>query len=223
MPWRLVPSEAEKIVRFGPFETNLHTGETRKYGIRIRLGGQPTQILTTLLERPGEVVTREELRHQLWADDTFVEFENGLNNAVKKLRSALGDSADKPLYVETLPRVGYRFVAPIEPSAERAAADRGSSEAVQPDGIALPAKRRAQVRRWALGFCLAVLAFVVYGFVSPVPVPRVTGFPANASVRALDGFAHIVTDGVRVYFLERAGDHDNLVQTSTAGGSTSIG
>lgn len=104
----------EKIVRFGPFETNLHTGETRKYGIRIRLGGQPTQILTTLLERPGEVITREELRHQLWADDTFVEFENGLNNAVKKLRSALGDSADKPLYVETLPRVGYRFVAPIE-------------------------------------------------------------------------------------------------------------
>jgi DNA-binding winged helix-turn-helix (wHTH) protein len=159
--------QPEKIVRFGPFETNLHTGETRKYGIRIRLGGQPTQILTTLLERPGEVITREELRHQLWADDTFVEFENGLNNAVKKLRSALGDSADKPLYVETLPRVGYRFVAPIEPGAERAAADRGSAEAIQANGLALSTKRPVRLWPWGLGFSLVVLGVVLYGFLSP--------------------------------------------------------
>jgi Tol biopolymer transport system component/DNA-binding winged helix-turn-helix (wHTH) protein len=208
----------EKIVRFGPFETNLHTGETRKYGIRIRLGGQPTQILTTLLERPGKVITREELRHQLWADDTFVEFENGLNNAVKKLRSALGDSADKPLYVETLPRVGYRFIAPIEPSADRAAANGGSSEAVEADSLPLPTKTRARMLRWGLGFSLAVLGVVLYGFLSPLPTPRVTGFLQTPLTDHFDGFGQIVTDGVRVYFLERSGDRDDVVETSTVGG-----
>lgn len=140
-------AEAEKIVRFGPFETNLHTGETRKYGIRIRLGGQPTQILTTLLERPGEVVTREELRRRLWADDTYVEFENGMNNAVKKLRGALGDSADKPLYVETLPRVGYRFVAPIELIKPHGGLILPSSNSAATLGRDLPAAPRSQEAR----------------------------------------------------------------------------
>jgi DNA-binding winged helix-turn-helix (wHTH) protein/tetratricopeptide (TPR) repeat protein len=101
-------------VRFGSFEVSFPSRELRKHGVRVRLPGQPFDILAILLERAGDVVTREELRQRLWPVDTFVDFEHGLNNAVKKLRAALGDSADHPLYVETLTRVGYRFIAPLD-------------------------------------------------------------------------------------------------------------
>jgi TolB-like protein/Flp pilus assembly protein TadD len=99
--------------RFGSFELHLKTGELRKSGIRIRLADQPFQILTMLVEKAGEVVTREELRLKLWSEDTFVDFERGLNRAVNKLREALCDSADTPRFVETVPRRGYRFVMPV--------------------------------------------------------------------------------------------------------------
>jgi TolB-like protein/DNA-binding winged helix-turn-helix (wHTH) protein/Tfp pilus assembly protein PilF len=105
--------------RFGSFEMDLRAGELRKHGVRIRLQTQPFQILGMLLERPGEVVTREELRQALWPGDTFVDFDHGLNNAINRLREALGDSAESPRFLETLPRRGYRFIAPVEsiPSA----------------------------------------------------------------------------------------------------------
>ena len=93
---------------------DLRAGELRKHGVRIRLQTQPFQILGMLLERPGEVVTREELRQALWAGDTFVDFDHGLNNAINRLRETLGDSAESPRFVETLPRRGYRFIAPVE-------------------------------------------------------------------------------------------------------------
>jgi TolB-like protein/DNA-binding winged helix-turn-helix (wHTH) protein/predicted Zn-dependent protease len=93
---------------------DLRAGELRKHGVRIRLQAQPFQILGMLLERPGEVVTREELRQALWAGDTFVDFDHGLNNAINRLRETLGDSAESPRFVETLPRRGYRFIAPVE-------------------------------------------------------------------------------------------------------------
>src|SRR5947208_331043 len=103
----------ERAVRFGPFELWLETGELRKLGIRVRLQGKPFHILRTLLEEPGHVVTREELRNRLWPADTFVDFESGLNTAVNRLRGALGDSAENPIYIETLARLGYRFIAPV--------------------------------------------------------------------------------------------------------------
>ena len=103
-----------RSARFGSFEVNFPSRELRKNGVRVRLPGQPFDILAILLERAGEVVTREELRQRLWPADTFVDFEHGMNNAVKKLRAALDDSADHPLYIETLPRVGYRFIAPLD-------------------------------------------------------------------------------------------------------------
>ena len=108
------PSSQPPTVRFGPFEASFDSRELRKHGVRIRLHGQPFDILAILLEHAGEVVSREELRRRLWLADTFVDFEHGMNNAVKKLRAALGDSADHPLYIETLPRLGYRFIAPLE-------------------------------------------------------------------------------------------------------------
>ena len=115
------------MVRFEDFKLDMRTGELRRGGTRIRLQEQPFQILALLLERAGEVVTREELQHKLWAADTFVDFDNGLNIAIKKLRTALGDDAEAPRYIETLPRRGYRFLAqvtvdtaePARPSAQR--------------------------------------------------------------------------------------------------------
>lgn len=107
------------IVRFGGFELDQHPGELRKDGARIRLQEQPLQILRILLEQPGKIVTREELREKIWPSDTFVDFDHGINNAIKRLREALGDTADTPRYVETLPRRGYRFIASIERETPR--------------------------------------------------------------------------------------------------------
>src|SRR3989475_1192231 len=98
---------------FGVFEVDLKAVELRKPGVRIKLQEQPFQILSLLLEHPGEVVTREELREKLWPAHTFVDFDRSLNKAMTKLRAALGDSADNPRYVETIPRHGYRFLAPV--------------------------------------------------------------------------------------------------------------
>src|SRR6267154_2044201 len=101
------------ILRFGVFEVDVRSGELRKQGVRVKLQEQPFQVLTVLLQCPGEVVTREELRNQNWPADTFVDFDNSLNTAINKLREALGDSADSPRFIETLPRRGYRFIAPV--------------------------------------------------------------------------------------------------------------
>src|SRR5438270_6827464 len=103
-----------RLVQFGVFELDFGTGELRKAGLKIKLQDQPFQVLAMLLERPGELVTREELLTRLWPSDTFVDFDHGLNVAVKKLRQALSDSAENPRFIETLARRGYRFVAQVE-------------------------------------------------------------------------------------------------------------
>jgi Tol biopolymer transport system component/DNA-binding winged helix-turn-helix (wHTH) protein len=110
------PQSRSRLVRFGRFEVNVQTGELRKDGMKLKFSGQPFQVLAILLERPGEVVTREELQKRLWPD-TFVDVERNLNTAVNKIREVLGDSAESPQYVETLPRRGYRFMAPLEEDA----------------------------------------------------------------------------------------------------------
>src|SRR5437899_8624147 len=99
-----------RTIRFGEYELDVRAGELRKQGVRIRLQEQPFQILQMLLERPGEVITREELRRKIWPSDTFVDFDHGINNAIKRLRAALNDSAEKPCYIETLASRGYRFI-----------------------------------------------------------------------------------------------------------------
>ena len=103
-----------RSTRFDAFDVDMRSGEVRKHGIRLKLQGQPFQVLALLLEHPGDVVTREELRQKLWPGDTFVDFDTGLNSAIKKLRDVLADSAEKPRYIETLPRRGYRFIGHIE-------------------------------------------------------------------------------------------------------------
>jgi DNA-binding winged helix-turn-helix (wHTH) protein len=104
-------------ISFGPFLLDLRTHELRKRGAKIKLSGQPLEILSLLVQNPGHLVTREQLRDLLWTGDTFIDFEHGLNAAINKLREALNDSADVPTYIETLPRRGYRFIAnPIDSS-----------------------------------------------------------------------------------------------------------
>ena len=101
---------------FGPFEADLRSGELRKQGVRVRLQAQPFQLLVMLLERPGELVTRDEICQKLWSADTFVDFDRSLGTAVNKIREVLNDSATDPRFVETLPRRGYRFIALVTPA-----------------------------------------------------------------------------------------------------------
>src|SRR6266849_1017479 len=108
------PAISSKLVRFGIYEVDLGTSELRKQGRKIKLQEQPCRILAILLEQRGAVVTREDLRKRLWSDDTFVDFDHSLNTAIMRLREALSDSSDNPRFIETLPRHGYRFIAPAE-------------------------------------------------------------------------------------------------------------
>jgi len=114
------PSQSSWVIRFADFEVDLQAGQLRKHGIRIKLQEQPFQVLTMMLERPGEAITRDELRQQLWPSDTFVDFDHGLNNAINRLREALSDSTDSPRFIETLPRRGYRFIAQVQRDARPA-------------------------------------------------------------------------------------------------------
>ena len=143
-------------VRFGAFEVDLGSGELRKHGVKIKLQDQPFQILALLLERPGEVVTRDELQHKLWAADTFVDFDTGLNTAIKRLRDALGDSAESPRFVETLPRRGYRLIASVERIDLLAHTERSPEQRTRLGAVLQPGKL------WvALGVVAAVLALLL--------------------------------------------------------------
>ncbi|MGC1448719.1 MAG: winged helix-turn-helix domain-containing protein [Candidatus Sulfotelmatobacter sp.] len=115
----VVPQNNSRVARFGVFELDLTAGELRKGGVKLRLQEQPFQVLALLLERAGDLVTREELQQKLWPSDTFVDFDHSLNTAINKVREALGDSASSPRYVETLARRGYRFIAPVQADAPR--------------------------------------------------------------------------------------------------------
>ena len=117
----MASNRASGVFRFGAYEVDAASGELRKSGLRLRVQEQPFQVLVLLLERPGEVVTREELRQRLWPADTFVDFDHSLNTVINKLREALSDSAANPRFIETLARRGYRFLAPVEFAEKQAA------------------------------------------------------------------------------------------------------
>ena len=140
-----LPEFSKHAMRFGVFEVNFATAELRKHGVRLRLQEQPFQVLAALLERPGEVVTREDLIHRVWADGTVVDFDRGLNAAVTRLRQALSDSADVPRYVETVARRGYRFIGSVE---------RASDE-VRPALLPMPSQHG---RTWAAAILITTIA-----------------------------------------------------------------
>jgi TolB-like protein/DNA-binding winged helix-turn-helix (wHTH) protein/Tfp pilus assembly protein PilF len=135
--------QASPPVRFGPYEVDLDSGDLRKFGYRIRLQPKSFLVLRALLEHPGELVTREELRSQLWSGNTFVEFESSLNVAVRRLREVLGDQAQDPVYIETVPRHGYRFVGRVEPLVPLAlgSGDHRSLASVPPEAVTVSSSR----------------------------------------------------------------------------------
>src|SRR5207342_595747 len=141
------------FVRFAGFELDPHAGELRKDdGTKIRLQEQPLQILRILLEQPGQIIAREELRQKIWPSDTFVDFDHGLNNAVKRLREALGDTAETPRYIETLPKRGYRFIGAL-----RGTEDRSGAVLAQPAATA-PLNSRSSVAKVVVSaLALAIL------------------------------------------------------------------
>lgn len=141
-------------VRFGIFELDLRTGELRKNGVKVKLDGQPIQILALLLERPGELFTQDEVRRKLWPDGTVVEFEHSIKTALRKLRQALGDDAEAPRYIETLPRRGYRFIAPVN------AVPIGSAVAEQ-DPTASARLHSLTAKGWRLAAGLAAIALLI--------------------------------------------------------------
>src|SRR5580658_9279220 len=151
-----------QILRFGVFEANILARELRKHGTQVRLRGQPFCILAMLLERPGEVVTRDEMQKKLWPADTFVDFEHSLNSAIKKLRAVLGDSPDNSRYIETIPRVGYRFIAPVQ--KVRLSGPTGAEASTNPPESQAQAAVQVLHRRWprlvAGGLALVALAVV---------------------------------------------------------------
>src|SRR5215467_14584007 len=145
--------------RFGVFEFDPLARELTKHGVSLKVQDQPLQILFALLEQPGRIVTREELQRRLWPDGTFVDFEQSLNKAVNKLREALGDSASHPLYIETVARRGYRFLAPVE-----------GDRVVEP--IAKTTAPHRQARRWLLLGAVIIVSVLATGL-WPVDVPQV--------------------------------------------------
>src|SRR5437867_5036590 len=148
------------MTRFADFEADDRSGQLRRHGHTIKLPDQSFRMLVLLLGRPGEVVTREQLRRELWAEDTFVDFEAGINSAVKRLRDALGDSADTPRFVETLPRRGYRFIAPFEgPSMKTEPRDGGPGPVgTEAPPVAAPGPRPPLLRtlRWLVVLLMTV-------------------------------------------------------------------
>jgi Tol biopolymer transport system component/DNA-binding winged helix-turn-helix (wHTH) protein len=233
-----VPSPT-RLVRFGAFEFDRHTEELRKHGLRIKLSGQPMEVLAMLLARPGELIPREELQKRLWPKDTIVEFEHSINAAVKTLRRALSDSADEPRYIETLPRRGYRFIAPVEVIASPLVVAPVAEERLRWDkdparfsGIAVAAPSRVvtrrEISRWILwvGAIGATSVFIagLLGFflLRPLPPPRVVNYVrvTNDGLPKIFGSANLVTDGVRLYFTHVANQQYNLVQVSADGGDT---
>jgi TolB-like protein/DNA-binding winged helix-turn-helix (wHTH) protein/Tfp pilus assembly protein PilF len=170
-----LPVASTRIVRFGVFEVDLKACELRKHGFRIKLAEQPFQVLALLLERPGEIVTREELRDRLWPGDTFVDFDHGLNNAVMRVREVLLDSSEHPRYVETVPRRGYRFVAPVEetsvPPPVPATLELEGGSTSPPSSASNPAlahsiSEHPGVPRWFTSRLAAAIAVVVVGLVA---------------------------------------------------------
>ena len=206
---------ASKSFRFGSFQLDARAAELHTNGTKIKLGEQPFQVLCALLEHPGEVVTREELRQRLWPADTFVDFDHSLNAAVKRLRDVLGDSAEHPSFIETLPRHGYRFVAPIEKSIGEASEANGRTKSLF---------KTVPPKRLAIGLSLlGVIAVSIWLiFRKPSLHPSPSGEPVPVAVYRGDAYHPALSpNGERVVFcVEHEGEYG--IYTALVGGENSV-
>lgn len=212
-------AEEPRTLRFGAFELDLRAGELRRGGMKVKLQEQPFQVLTQLLENPGEVVTREQLRDRLWPADTFVDFDHSLNAAIRRLRDALDDSAENPTFVETVARRGYRFLAPVATKTANGAGPVIVTEPVEPAGR-LPLR----FNRWWIAIAAGAVLLVLFGIKlglllgrrdhpspspSPVRLTQLTANPADDSIRA----AAISRDGKYLAFSDETGSYLRQIDT----------
>src|SRR5499427_8532079 len=215
-------SSVTPTLRFGVFELDPKAGELRKKGMKIKLQGQPVDILVMLLERPGETVTREELQEKLWPADTFVDFEQGLNNAMKRLRAALDDDAESPHFIETLPRRGYRFIAPVESTG----IGNLQVEALN-DVVPTHAPKRLRTLRLAIlfGGCVLLLGagFYLYKLRKVSELPRQRTLTRITFDEGLQNEPTWSPDGRYIaYSSDRGGKFDIWVQQVSGGNPVQI-
>lgn len=244
------PHPAVRRLRFGLFEADLISGELRKSGIRIRLQAQPFRVLRCLLEKPGEVVTREDIQQRLWGSDTIVDFDHSLGTAINKLREALGDSAENPRFIETLARRGYRFLAPVSPGEESEPVSSGQDNNSHPGSHAHaespsydfqaqtshPQPPVAHIFRFhpmmraALVSLLVILLAAISWFIGwrigsrPFPPPAIRQITFSGRVSPSDtlfeSFGSTATDGSRIYFAEYEQGRAMLSQALISDGET---
>jgi Tol biopolymer transport system component/DNA-binding winged helix-turn-helix (wHTH) protein len=231
-------------VRFALFEADLARGILWRQGTRLKLQVQPFRILTLLLQRPGEIVTREQCRQALWPEGTHVNFDGSLNAALKKLRAALQDEAENPRFIETVPRQGYRFLVPIQVISDAVASVQEGRLSrlgigdqsievrlhLRPEiaqGFAAPPdwdrERAERTQKWfdVMLLSIAILfgSWFLFFLVYPVPHPSMQHMARITNAGRIDEWGGIVSDGTRIFFLERDDGHWNLMQTSVEGGN----
>ena len=231
------PQQDRRLYRFGLFEADLEQGTLSRQGTPVKLQEQPFRILALLLEAPGEVLSREDLRKKIWPEGTFVEFDGSLNTALMKLRAALNDSAENPIFIETVPRRGYRFIAPVEIARSDApqlmTAIHIESEEDR-ESLDLPLSSDAPEARteerttsnlktgptwWQFLTVAGVLAAVILFAVWPRTEPKVLAVRQLTHTGQVNPWGKLVTDGSRIYFVVRDVTGWNLMQTSAEGGN----
>jgi len=228
-----------RLYRFGLFEADLEQGTLSRQGTPVKLQEQPFRILALLLEAPGEVLSRDDLRKRIWTEGTFVEFDGSLNTALMKLRAALNDNAENPVFIETVPRRGYRFIAPVEivelETSPLMTAIRIESEdereavelPLDGDGPAAEAQPRGRAASnlkdgpawWQVYVVAAGLVAVLLFALWPRPEPKVLSVSQLTHTGQVDPWGKLVTDGSRIYFVVRDVTGWNLMQTSVEGGN----
>lgn len=200
-----------RIIRFGVFEVDLTSGELRKAGLRQKLVGQPFQLLQALLERPGEIVTRDELRQRIWPENTFVDYELALKKAVNRLREVLGDSAESPRYIETIPRRGYRFIGSIAPSIPSESEERQPSVGEASEPLKSATRDTGRFVKRIAGFSLLAIAAIVLWLNAGKLRTRI--FATSASIQihsvAVIPFKNLSNDPEQEYFVD--GMTDELI------------
>jgi DNA-binding winged helix-turn-helix (wHTH) protein/Tol biopolymer transport system component len=211
----------DRVFRFGPFELSEREGELRRSGVRIRLQEQPFRVLVELVANAGKVVSRENLRNELWPADTFVDFDVGLNSAIRKLRQALNDDADHPHYIETLAKRGYRFLAPISVISTAPSATTEEHDSRSKIDESSASRRKIRPRH----LILSAIAIVASGFgiawwKTPPAVPIVESVTQLTDDREVKS-GRLVTDGSRVYFNEGTIGSIKIAQVGATGGPTS--
>jgi len=212
------PARVPRVIRFGLFEADFSAGELRKNGLKVKLQDRPFEILSILLERPGELISREEFRQRLWPADTFVDFDHSLNASINKLRQALDDMAGNPRFVATVGRRGYSFIPPVEALNEEPA---GTLVTNGESTGGTPAHKKSRISRLGIGaLAAAVAAAALALFPRSSPAPRVKRIIQLTHEREVS-LSELVTDGPRVYFGAGIPYHEILKQVTIAGGDSS--